>query len=89
MKTTHKFPLAVADLQKVGMPKDSTILTVQIQRGIPCLWALVDTNKAGEERFIRIIGTGHPVPEDILRYIGTFQLQEGNFIGHVFEAKRE
>lgn len=87
MKTIHKFPLQVADSQEMKMPKDSTILTVQVQNGTPCLWALVDTDKEAEERFIRIIGTGHPVPENVLRYIGTFQVLEGTFVGHVFEVK--
>ncbi|GAI60505.1 unnamed protein product [marine sediment metagenome] len=88
MKTIHKFPLQVADLQEMKMPKDSTILTVQVQKGTPCLWALVDTDKETEDRFIRIIGTGHSVPENVLRYIGTFQALENNwFVGHVFEVK--
>lgn len=88
MKRIFKFPLQVSDLQKISMPKDSSLLTVQVQKGTPCLWALVDTDKETEERFIRIIGTGHPVPENILRYIGTFQVLEGSFIGHVFEVER-
>jgi len=87
MKRIFKFPLQITDIQKINMPKDSTILTVQVQKGTPCLWALVDTDKEAEERFIRIIGTGHPVPENILRYIGTFQVLEGTFIGHVFEVE--
>lgn len=88
MKRIFKFPLQVADLQKVSLPKDSIFLTVQVQRGIPCLWALVDTDKETEDRFIRIIGTGHSVPENVLRYIGTFQALENNwFVGHVFEMK--
>jgi len=88
MKRIFKFPLEMTDLQKIDMPKDSTLLTVQVQKGIPCLWALVDTDKEAEGRFIGIIGTGNPVPENTLRYIGTFQALEGNwFVGHVFEMK--
>ena len=96
MKTIWKFPLEVTDLQKISVPKDSTILTVQAQREVPCLWVLVDAEKESEERFIRIVkeersiriaGTGHPILEKLSRYIGTFQLREGSFIGHVFEVE--
>ena len=87
MKRIFKFPLQVSDLQKIRMPKDSTILTVQVQKGTPCLWALVDTEKEMVGRSIRIVGTGHPVPKGIIRYIGTFQVLEGTFVGHVFEVK--
>ena len=87
MKRIFKFPLQVSDLQKIGMPKDSTLLTVQVQNGVPCLWVVVETDKEIEERFIRIIGTGHSVPENVLRYIGTFQVMKGTFVGHVFEVK--
>jgi len=90
MKRIFKFPLQVMDMQKINVPEDSTILTVQVQKGIPCLWVLVDTEKAHEDRFIRIIGTGNPVPRGIIRYIGTFQALENNwFVGHVFEVKGE
>lgn len=88
MKRIFKYPLKVTDLQKISMPKDSTLLTVQVQKGIPCLWALVDMDKETEKRLIGIIGTGNPVPENVLRYIGTFQALENNwFVGHVFEVK--
>lgn len=90
MKRIFKFPLQITDIQKIRMPKDSTILTVQVQKETPCLWALVDTDKEAEERFIQIIGTGHPVPENVIRYIGTFQALENNwFVGHVFEVEGE
>lgn len=89
MKTIYKFPLKITDIQKVSMPKDSTILTVQVQRKIPCLWALVETDKQAEERSFRIITTGHPILNNIIRYIGTFQVLESDYVGHVFEIKQE
>lgn len=49
----------------------------------------MDTDKEAEDRFIAIIGTGDKVPENIIRYIGTFQILEQNFVGHVFEVKGE
>jgi len=94
MKTVWKFSLRVASLQKISMPKNSTILTIQMQvvqmRGQHlCLWALIDSDKEVEDRFIAIVGTGAQVPENIIRYIGTFQIPQQNFVGHVFEVKGE
>lgn len=94
MKAVWKFPLRLANLQKISMPKNSTILTVQVQtvqmRGQHlCLWALIDSDKEVEDRFIAIVDTGAQVPENIIRYIGTFQIPQQNFVGHVFEVKGE
>ena len=89
MKAVYKFPLMVAKLQRIKMPKNSTILTVQIQGQRVCLWALVDIDKGLEDRFFAIFETGKQVPENILRYVGTFQIPEENFVGHVFEMKGE
>jgi len=68
------------------MPKEAQILTVQVQYGKPCIWAVVDPTAPVEERKFRIAGTGHNLQYDLMRYIGTFQLSEGKFIGHVFEV---
>ena len=71
------------------MPKGAQILTVQAQHDIPCIWALVEP-KAGlaeeETRKFRMFGTGHEIHDHSeLFYIGTFQLNDGAFIGHLFE----
>ena len=94
MKAVWKFPLRVASLQKISMPKNSTLLTVQMEvvqmRGQHlCLWALIDSDKEVEDRFIAIADTGAQVPENTIRYIGTFQIPEREFVGHVFEVKGE
>ena len=72
------------------LPKGSTILTVQTQRGVPCLWALVDLDESKkEERHIRIAGTGHQIiDKEASRYIGTVQMAEGDLIWHVFEYEK-
>lgn len=41
-----------------------------------------------EKRIFEIFGTGHTIYCDMgvdRRYIGTFQIENGQFIGHVFE----
>jgi hypothetical protein len=38
-----------------------------------------------EERYFRIYGTGHTMPEACGKYIGT--VQQGAFVWHVFEVQ--
>jgi hypothetical protein len=38
----------------ISMPKGAELLSIQVQRGIPCIWALVDPAAEKEERrFLR------------------------------------
>ncbi len=101
MLTIWKFPLSVDDVQTVAMPQGARILTVQVQQGQPCLWAAVDSEQPVKPRTIRMYGTGHPIdPEDCYHwpldgpgprvplpggFIGTFQLNGGLLVFHVFE----
>jgi len=80
-----KFTLEVTDRQSVFIPKGAQLLTVQTQHEKPCLWALVNPETPTERYEIIIVGTGHPVTADGL-YLGTFQLDNGAFVGHTFLA---
>lgn len=80
-----KYPLEITDSQPVPMPTGARILTVQVQHGQPCLWALVDPTRASKYREIRMVGTGHPA-DGLTNYIGTFQADGGALVFHVFEA---
>ncbi len=76
MISIFKYPFEVQDDFIIAMPPTAQILTVQIQNGIPCIWAMVDTDMLVEERKFTIKGTGHSVSleEQLkLKYIGTFQ----------------
>lgn len=85
MKAIWKFPLGVADVQAIEMPARANFLTVQAQHDRPCLWAEVDPENERVERHILIVGTGHPMPDRVLEYIGTFQLHDGQLVFHAFE----
>lgn len=69
----------------IEMPMGAKILTVQTQRGAPCIWALVNDDYPSEERRFIVYGTGHPLCENMQEYIGTFQLDNGDLVFHVFE----
>ena len=81
MKTIYKYTLDSQDCT-LHLPKGAEILTIQLQNGIPTLWALVNPMTVTEERHICIVGTGWQV-EDNMKYITTYM--DGYFVWHVFE----
>ena len=85
--TICKFKLKMIDVQQLLMPAGAQILTVQMQHGGPCLWALCDPTKPETQRLIAICGTGNPAPGDGCEYISTFQMAEGSLVWHVFERE--
>ena len=88
MRTIWKYEINIEDFFVLSMPIGSSILTLQIQRGKPCLWVSVDTEQPMEARTFNIYGTGHPIPDkrSINNYIGTFQVHNGDFVFHIFEV---
>jgi hypothetical protein len=85
--TIWKYHLAVVDSQDVEMPRGATILAVQAQDDVPCIWALVDPEKPAETRTILTFGTGHPIDNRVAmssRHIGTYQIARGKLVFHVF-----
>jgi hypothetical protein len=87
MKSIWKFQIEATDVQEIEMPEGAELLTIQVQNGIVCLWALVSPNAPKEKRTLRVYGTGHPITSGGLHYIGTFQLLSGGLVFHVFEQK--
>jgi hypothetical protein len=86
MKTIWKFPL---ETESIMMPAGAEILTCQMQRGCPCLWALVEPYAPPAPRRFHVIGTGWEIPPETLegsRYVSTFQQPDG-LVFHVFEAQ--
>lgn len=86
-ETIWKFPLMMEDYPVVTMPRGAEVLCVQLQHGMPTLWARVDPQKAKEDRALLIVGTGNPMPDGAGRYVGTFQ--HGPFVWHVFEESND
>lgn len=90
-RIVHKFPLLGTETEVISMPKSAKILSLQTQRSSPCIWALVDPDEEIDTcRSFITIGTGITLPEETdtkrLDFIGTFQLRDGIFVGHVFEV---
>lgn len=89
MLTIHKYELDAPN-NVVQMPCGAQVLTVQMQRRTPCLWAKVDPAQPTETRRFAIYGTGHEVPDDPrMLYLGTVQMEGGALVFHVFELPVE
>ena len=86
MKTIYKYQLLKA-ICEIQMPIGSRILDVQVQNGVICLWATVDTALMPETRIFQIIGTGDSEVDNCHNYIGT--VQQDSFVWHIFERKEE
>lgn len=98
-KTIWKFEFAIDDNILIEMPEGAEILSVQIQKGIPCIWALVNPLAKKTERQFELYGTGHEMECNDLsighemefnenlerKFIETFQMINGNVVFHLFE----
>lgn len=85
MKTIHKYTLEAYPSEYL-IPKDAKFLSVQVQHGKPRMWFLVDPEAKLERRRFSGFGTGHEVSTEGLKdFLGTFQLDEGALVFHVFE----
>jgi hypothetical protein len=92
-QTVYKYQVPIEDVFVLSMPVGAVVLTVQTQRlgqgglakDVAFIWALVDPVAPNQPRKFRLAGTGHPITEEIDSYIGTFQLQEGRLVFHLFE----
>jgi hypothetical protein len=87
MRTIHKYKLHTTR-HEYDMPRNADILCVQVQHGVPCMWALVDDEAEYEGRVIEVLGTGWEMSADMGRseYVGTYQT-DGGLVWHVFASK--
>lgn len=83
-KFTVGFPV---DSEHIEMPRGAKILTTEMQHGHLRIWAMVDPSQDKVPRLIQIAGTGHDLSTRIMgEYIGSFQLDGGNLVFHVFDG---
>jgi hypothetical protein len=68
MKTIHKYQLGMAEVAKVQMPQDASIIRIDGIDGFLYIWAVVDTEAPMEERTFHLFKTGAPMPDDIHTY---------------------
>ena len=84
MNTIYKYPIR-SDQNMYEFPVGATFLHVAFQGDTLCLWALVDSNVSTlETRCISVFGTGHEIPDEATRYLGT--AHQPPYVWHVWEA---
>jgi len=96
MITVYKYYLdPLVSPTAIVMPRGAKILSSQVQRGIVCMWALVDTEAPMESRRFQLLETGQPALASLAGsefsifgdgFIGTVQLMEGSYVLHLFEV---
>jgi len=90
MHTIYKFPVPENSTFVLKLPARARFLDVQVQRGKPQAWFLLDPEAETVRRRFVVCGTGHQVPEqEMLTYLGTFQLFDGELVLHLFEYDAE
>ena len=85
-----KYILKDQSAQLIKMPSGYEILTVQVQESITCIWVRVIPKNTKVLVSIEIYGTGFIIPSENgrdRRYIGTYQMNDGSLIFHVFEDR--
>lgn len=93
MRTIHQFPIRIGGPNTIEMPAGAEPLSVQLQAtpwgndcrsGMLQLWALVDTDRPMVPVDIEAYGTGHEIPDNPGRHLGTVQTHGGRYVCHVF-----
>ena len=87
VRRIFKYPVELTDSFTIMLPAGAEVLAVQAQNDSPFIWALVVDLARLEPRHFRLCGTGHVIGDGTTRYIGTFQLHDGAFVGHLFEVR--
>ena len=80
-----KYQIPLKDSFTINMPSGADVLCVQLQGGLPTIWAAVNPEAPLLDVAFVLHGTGHQVSDEAGPYIGTFQLSNG-LVFHLFEA---
>jgi len=84
VKQILKWMLAPGLNNTVFMPAGE-ILAVQVQQDILTMWSIGELSEGVDARQFAVYGTGHALPADPGKYIGTAQMMDGALVWHVFE----
>lgn len=86
MPVIYKYPVELK--MTLELPLDATVLTVQMQHGTAQMWVLLNPEAPTTPRHFTVYGTGQTIPKTVTAatYIGTFQVDHGALIFHLFET---
>lgn len=85
-RTVWKYQLELNHWQTIDIPRDAKILSVHMQEGTPCIWALVNPDNEKVKTEIHMLGTGLPITENIDKttFLGTVLTYDHKFVWHFF-----
>lgn len=85
METVYKYRLDMTRNQTLHLPIGARPIHVGLDPSkVPSIWCIVDREQKVEyPAKIATVGTGHPIPENVFRYIGSF-VEDDMFVWHVF-----
>lgn len=86
-----KFALPSRGHERLMMPADAQLLSVQAQGDTVTLWALVDPDAQrhiGREFYVAMTGEALRFVNCDGTFVGTVQLHGGRYVAHVFEVRR-
>lgn len=81
----YKYPMS-QETTYIPMPKGAQILDVQMQHGVPTIWALVHETAELETRNFQTVGTGQSLSDNMKDYSHIGTVQDGSFVWHIFEV---
>lgn len=94
MITIYKYPIKMTELFWLDLPAGSKVIHVDVQRDEPMMWIKVDTVQPLRETIFGVFGTGRQMdavdedgnlnPVAHAPHIGSFMLQNGNLVFHLF-----
>lgn len=84
MNAIWKYPLQGPSVT-LEMPRGARILDLQTQHNVPTIWALVDPTEFKVRRTFHAVATGGEFSQAGLSYVGTFQINGGGLVFHIFE----
>lgn len=90
MKTIWKYNLSPpTEVSTYNMPKGAKFLTIQQQGDFyhPCMWFEVDDEQPKEMVEFLMVGTGHPLPDESYKYLGTGIFKGGELVFHIYTKK--
>jgi len=86
MITIHKHGVFLGDTFTLELPEGATFLSLQMQQGKPQMWFRVEDSRPLRRQVFGICGTGNEIPPQIASapFLGTFQMDGGALVIHVF-----
>lgn len=87
MRVIHKYELPFPEESfELELPEGYQILSIQVQKNRPVMWALVDSESPPFKRRFFLLATGQALPQYNAPYRGTVQLAGGDLVLHLFEG---